>query len=462
MSQQIGYIELLRQNRDFRNLTTGRFISQIGDWFNSVALFTLLLSLTGSGESVAIILIIKLLPTFFFGPLAGVVADRFNRKTIMIAADLLRGLTVLGFLFIHNANQVWLVYLLTILQVVLSTFFEPAESAAVPNLIKRKDLVTANALASASWSFTLALGAALGGFVTDLFGRNTAFVIDALSFFISALFIIAVRIPSLPTASPIKLSTEGDAMVSLATTTTSRRSATAMRRLKKLSFADISGLTDMIEGARYLKSNRRVVAVLLVKSGWGIGGGVLLLLTIFGKQVFPIGRDGSASIGILYACRGFGALIGPMVARAITSNSTATMRRTITAAFFISALFYILFATSPLFVLACISVIGAHAGGSIQWVFSTVLLQAAVPNRFLGRVFALEQSLLTLTMAVSTYLTGWSLDKAGFSARQAAGALAVAFLIPGIAWWLTQRRLNQSDDQNLETSHPGIEVETAD
>jgi MFS family permease len=103
MDQQAGYIELLRQNSDFRNLMIGRFISQMGDWFNSIAIFTLLLNLTGSGESVAIVLIIKLLPTFFFGPLAGVVADRFNRKTIMLASDVLRGVTVLGFLLIHSA-----------------------------------------------------------------------------------------------------------------------------------------------------------------------------------------------------------------------------------------------------------------------------------------------------------------------------------------------------------------------
>jgi MFS family permease len=433
----------------------GRFISQMGDWFNSVALFTLLLSLTGSGETVALILIIKLLPTFFFGPLAGVVADRFNRKTIMLASDILRGVIVLGFLLIHSAGQVWLVYLLTALQVILSTFFEPAESAAVPNIISRRDLVTANALGSVSWSVTLALGAALGGFVTDLFGRNTAFVIDSMSFFLSAFFILLVRIPPLPRAADNRVTASLEA-------TPGEQAAEGMRRKKPLSFAEATGISDFIEGARYLKSNRRVMAVLLVKSGWGVGGGVLLLLTIFGKQVFPIGRDGSTSIGILYACRGFGALIGPMIARAITSSSTATMRKSITVAFFISALFYFLFATSPIIALAGLCVIGAHAGGSIQWVFSTVLLQSAVPNRFLGRVFALEQSLLTLTMSVSTYLTGWGLDRGGFSARQVASLLAAAFLIPGLVWYFMQRRLNRSDDQHLDTSQPIIEAETAD
>src|SRR5215210_5260040 len=110
----IGYAELLRTNSDFRNLWIGRVISQTGDWFNSVALFTLLLRLTGTGEAIGYILIIKLLPTFFVGPLAGVAADRFNRKTIMIATDLLRGLSVLGFLFIRRPDQVWMVYALTI------------------------------------------------------------------------------------------------------------------------------------------------------------------------------------------------------------------------------------------------------------------------------------------------------------------------------------------------------------
>lgn len=425
--QQVGYLELLRENRDFRHLMTGRFISQMGDWFNSVALFTLLLSLTGSGESVALVLIIKLLPTFFFGPLAGVVADRFNRKTIMIVTDLLRGFVVLGFLLVQSAEQVWLVYLLTVAQVVLSTFFEPAESAAIPTIVRREALISANALGGASWSVTLAFGAALGGIVTDAFGRDTAFVIDAASYFVSTIFILLARVP--PVSAYRAASTEK----------------------RQLSLAEATGMSDVIEGARYLRANLRVTAVMLIKSGWGMGGGVLLLLTVFGKEIFPIGQDGGTSIGILYACRGFGALIGPMLARQITDNSPVTMRRTIAVAFFISTLFYLLFAQSPFFLLACAFVVGAHAGGSIQWVFSSVLLQLAVPNRFLGRVFALEQSLLTLTMALSTYATGWLLDHTELGARRIATLLGLVFLIPGISWTLALRRLNRHDLVSSET-----------
>lgn len=414
----VGYIQLLRSNDGFRNLFIGQLISQTGDWFNSVALFTLLLSLSGSGEAVGYILIIKLLPSFFAGPLAGVVADRFNRKTIMIVADIVRGFLVLGFLFVQRPEQVWIVYAIAALEVVVSTFFDPAKSAAIPNIVSRDELISANALSAASWSVTLALGAALGGVVTDAFGRNTAFVVDSMTFFVSAAYIARIHLLS-STPKP--------------------------ERAARLSLADATGVTDLIEGARYLRANPRMMAALLVKSGWGLGGGVLLLLTIYGKQIFPIGRDGSASIGLLYAARGLGALIGPMIAGVITSGAPRTMRKAISIAFFVSAAFYLLFAHSPVLAVALICVIGAHSGGSIQWVFSTTLLQMTVPDRFLGRVFALEMALLTLTMSVSTYVTGWGVDYPGLGARRMATVLGLAFAVPGIGWLMLQRWLDRGD-----------------
>jgi len=436
----VGYIQLLRSNHDFRNLFVGQLVSQTGDWFNSVALFTLLLSLTGSGEAVGYILIIKLLPSFFAGPLAGVVADRFNRKIIMIVADIVRGFLVLGFLFVQRPEQVWIVYAIAALEVVVSTFFDPAKSAAIPNIVSREELISANALSAASWSVTLTLGAALGGVVTDVFGRNTAFVVDSMTFFVSAAYIARVHL---------------------------RSSTPRPGRAARLSLADATGVTDLIEGGRYLRANPRVMALLLVKSGWGLGGGVLLLLTIYGKQIFPIGRDGAASIGLLYAARGLGALIGPMIAGVITSGAPRTMRQAISAAFFVSTSFYLLFAHSPVLAVALICVVGAHSGGSIQWVFSTTLLQMTVPDRFLGRVFALEMALLTLTMSVSTYVTGWGVDYPGLGARRMATVLGLAFAVPGIGWSMLQRWLDRGEfgvhaqpilevEPVTETSYPPV------
>ena len=428
----MGYIQLLRGNHDFRRLFAGGLISQTGDWFNSVALFTLLLSLTGSGEAVGYILIIKLLPSFFVGPLAGVVADRFNRKTIMIVADVVRGFLVLGFLFVGRPEQVWIAYALAAAEVVVSSFFDPARSAAIPSIVSRDELIPANALSSASWSVTLAVGAALGGFVTNAFGRNTAFVIDSISFFLSAAFILAIRL---------------------------RFSSLKPKRTRHLSIADATGVTDLVEGARYLKANPRVMALLLVKSGWGLGGGVLLLLTIYGKQIFPLGRDGATSIGLLYGARGLGALIGPMIAGMITSGEPRTMRRAITVAFFVSAVFYLLFAHSPILAVALVCVLGAHSGGSVQWVFSTTLLQMMVPDKFLGRVFALEMAILTLTMSASVYLTGLGVDYPGFGARRMTTILGLAFAVPGVAWLMLQRWMDSREESARVT--PSSEIEPA-
>jgi predicted MFS family arabinose efflux permease len=325
---------------------------------------------------------------------------------------------------------VWIVYALAALEVVVSTFFDPAKSAAIPNIVSREELISANALSAASWSVTLAVGAALGGVVTDAFGRNTAFVVDSMTFFVSAMYIARVHL---------------------------RSSTPKPERAAHLSLADATGVTDLIEGARYLKANPRVMALLLVKSGWGLGGGVLLLLTIYGKQIFPIGRDGAASIGLLYAARGLGALIGPMIAGVITSGAPRTMRQAISIAFFVSTAFYLLFAYAPVLAVALICVVGAHSGGSIQWVFSTTLLQMTVPDRFLGRVFALEMALLTLTMSVSTYVTGWGVDYPGLGARRMATVLGLAFAVPGIGWLMLQRWLDRGD--SAVHAHPLVEVE---
>jgi len=415
--RRVGYLDLLRNNHDFRRLFIGQLVSQTGDWFNSVALFTLLLRLSGSGEAVGFILIIKLLPSFFVGPLAGVVADRFNRKTIMIVADVARGILVLGFLLVRSPDQVWLVYALAGVEIAIATFFDPAKSAAIPGIVSREELISANGLSGASWSVTLALGAAVGGVVTEVFGSDTAFIVDSISFFVSAAYISAVRI----------------------------RSTSRPDRAKHLSLADATGVTDLIEGARYLKSNPRVMALLLVKSGWGLGGGVLLLLTIYGKQIFPLGHDGAASIGLLYSARGLGALIGPMIAGVITSGAPRTMRKSISIAFFVSCAFYLLLAHSPVLAVALLCVLGAHSGGSIQWVFSTTLVQMTVPDRFLGRVFALEMALLTLTMSVSTYVTGLGVDYPGLGARRMATVLGFAFAVPGVAWLMLQRWLDRGN-----------------
>src|ERR1041384_5025775 len=192
---QVGYIDLLRRNRSFRQLWLGQVVSQMGDWFDTIALYTIILKLTGSGRDIGLLLVARFVPSFFFGPISGVIADRFSRRTIMIVSDILRAVVVLGFLIVRRPDQLWIIYVLTVFQLGLSTFFEPAKTAAIPSIVEDRVLVAANAISSVTWSAMLTLGAAMGGFITSWFGTNAAFILDAASYVLSAVLIAGIRLP---------------------------------------------------------------------------------------------------------------------------------------------------------------------------------------------------------------------------------------------------------------------------
>src|SRR6187401_2309459 len=158
-------LALLRENRAFRLLWFGQVVSQLGDWFNSVALYALLYQLTGSASSVALMMVMQMLPAALVGPGAGVIVDRWDRRKIMIAADVFRDVAALGLLFVRSPSGVWFAYVVTALMVGAVGFFEPARSASIPIIVPRDRLVTANAVATATWSAMLAIGAVAGGAV---------------------------------------------------------------------------------------------------------------------------------------------------------------------------------------------------------------------------------------------------------------------------------------------------------
>jgi MFS family permease len=368
---------------------------------------------------VGLVLVARFLPTFFIGPLSGVIADRFSRRWIMIISDLLRAVVVLGFLLVRRPDQLWLVYVLTVVQLGLSAFFEPAKTAAIPSIVSDRELVPANAIASVTWSVMLTLGAAVGGLITGWFGPDTAFVLDSFTFIGSALLVASVRFSPRPP-----------------------------REKNKITVARALGITDTIEGARYVKRRPRVLGLLLVKPAWGLGGGILTLLAVFGERIFPVGGSSAIGIGVLFAARGIGTAVGPIAARRLAGDAPRRMQRLIGVAFLLGGVGYIAFGSARNFVFALLVLMVAHAGGSILWVFSTVLLQQSVEDRFRGRVFAAELALLTLTMAASNYITGELMDRFGYSPRTVTIAIGIIFLIPGIVWLATERRWGKEQKES--------------
>src|SRR5712691_2780723 len=188
-----SYAHLLGGNRNFRQLWGAQIVSEIGDWFYTLAIYNLLLQLTGRASSVALALVLQVLPQTLVGPASGVINDRLRRKHVMIVADLARMLIVLCMLFVRSKEMVWLVYPLLVAETLLAAFFEPARSSVIPNIVEREDVVLANTLSSTTWSLDLMIGAALGGALAALLGRDAVFILNALSFVVSATLIWRMR-----------------------------------------------------------------------------------------------------------------------------------------------------------------------------------------------------------------------------------------------------------------------------
>lgn len=409
----LRYLALLRSNRNFRRLWLAQLISEMGDWFYMLAVYDLLLARTHRGAAVSWAIIIQTLPWFFMTPFSGYVADRFRRRSLMIVADVFRGIIVLGMLLSVVTADVRLIYLLLGVEMIFSSLFEPARSAILPNIVSGDEILPANALSSSTWAFALAMGAALGGTVTALMGRNFAFVTDSLSFFVSAFLILRIQVHE--------------------------AHAAPMRRLSE---SVSEAKASVREGVVYLRENGKVLTLVLAKSGIGLLGGSLMLLVIFGERIFPIAGNGALAVGLLYAARGVGSGIGPLVGDRITGGLERRMWQSIGISFFVISVAYMAFSQAPTLLLAILCILVGHMGGSNVWVMTTSLLQLNTPDKVRGRVFSLDFGLFMLMIAVSNYILGLGLDTWGFSARQLAAGLGFVMMIPGGLWMVGLRRWN--------------------
>jgi len=404
-SARTGYWQLVRRNADFRFLWSGQVVSLFGDWFNLIASATLVSVLTHSGTAVGALFIIRMLAPFVVSPVAGVVADRYDRRKVLIAADLARGVVVLGFLLVRDARHVWLLYGLTALQLGISGLFFPARNAILPNIVSRKDLGVANALSSVSWSVMLALGTALGGFVAGAMGVYTAFLIDAMSFLISAVLIAGIRHRPNP------------------------------QTIQKGWRIDIA-FRQYAEGLQYLRKHLGILAIVMNKAAITLttSGALQVIQVALAERVFSIGKGGGVGLGVMFAVVGVGTGVGPIVARRFTGDREPSLRIAIGLAFFMTAAGVAIAASLSSFPRLLVGLFLRGVGGGIVWVFSTQLMMQCVPNEIQGRVFATEFALFTLMGAVSAGFGGWAIDLPQLGVSSALWAMAGLCLIPSILW----------------------------
>jgi MFS family permease len=384
-------LAVLRHNRDFRTLWLAQVVSYAGDWFATVALLGLVRDESGSDLLTALVFVVQSLPVFFASPFAGPVADRFDRRKVLIGCSVLQVLAAGGFLLAHHG--IWIAFAAQTVITTVSAFFAPASQAALPNLVDDEDLPAASALMSATWGAMLAVGAGLGGVFTDLFGRTAAFVADGVSFAVVIVLVLAVRRPMRAAAKP----TEG-----------------RMRPLR-----------DSVEGLRYARREPRVLALLLSKAGFGLSAGLVSLVIILAEDEWHVGDGGR---GLLLAVRGAGATIGPVFAHRVISRGLGSVMTACGVSAMVNGFAYLLVPWSPVLLVATVLVFVAHLGSGTQWTLSTYGLQATTVDEIRGRIFATDFALVTLTISISTLAAGAVSDQVG------AGPVMVALSAVSIAW----------------------------
>jgi MFS family permease len=397
-------IDLLRRNGDFRALFLAQIVSFCGDWFATVAMLGLVIDRTGSDIAAAAVFVVQTLPAFVFSPLAGPAADRFDRRSLMMAVSVLQAASA-GLFLVALHGPVAFAFVGQGLISGLGAFFVPASQAALPNLVDGDDLKLATMMLSSTWGAMLAIGSALGGAFTVAFGRDAAFVADGASFLLAAVLIASIRRPT--------------------------QEVTAERRRGR-----IRPIADTVETARYARSNRLVAALLCSKLGFGLSSGTMGMLALLANgPLRSSGLDPDAGTGLLLGARGLGVLAGPFLANALLArragrSAPGGSRRPCRGdtphppgmsgillacgmAGLVYAAGYLVVGTAPALALAAAGALVAHLGGGAQWMLSTYGLQTAVPDYIRGRVFAADFALVTVTMSLSLLVSGALAEAAG-------------------------------------------------
>jgi len=409
-----AYVRLLRDNRNFRLLWLAQIISELGDWFYAVAIYSLLLDLTGQARSVGIAVVLQLLPQVLMAPLAGVMNDRLRRRSVMIFADGARAFIVIAMLLVTSASLVWLIWILLFLETTMWALFEPGRTAIIPSLVEGKnEIMLANALSSMTWSVNLAIGSGIGGIIAWKFGRNAVFVINACSFVVSAFLIRAMRVQE----------------------THCRRQAAAGLR-------ELFDFKPTVEGLAYVRSDTRRWSTLLVKAGMGLLGAHWIILPVYGERIFAWKGSGALSMSLLFGSRGVGALIGSLISGSLSRNRPERMRLGIFWGFLTVAAGYFALGGAQSLWWACLFVILGHIGTSLCWVYSTTMLHQLTDDEFRGRVFSADYAGLFLVMSVVSFTASWLIDT-GMTARWVAFGTGLLGILPAVLWAVALRRYFQ-------------------
>ena len=415
MNLQPGYLSFIVGNSKFRRFWIASVVSWIGEWFNTIALFFLILEYSGSEFLLGILFSVRMALFALSQPIVGVMADRYDRKKLMIYSNIIQVGLALSFILVDGAEDMWWLIGISGLMMLLHGFYVTAERAALPNIVDEDDLLTANAITSASWSASLCIGAMLGGIVVSEFGTNAAFILDSLTFVIGALLLVPIKIPQ-----TIDENLKGPIF------------STAFKNIK----------TGWIR----IKQDSRLLRLVFAKSSWNLAGAGLagVFLVLAGGNIDGYGA--AFGFGLFFFARGIGTGIGPLMARTLFKDKSK-WPALIGLLVSLSGVFYFFvgFTLEITLPLTIVLIIMAHAASGANWVLSTVLTQMWVEDEVRGRVFSMDMLILGASAALSTTTAGFLVDYYDLAIKDGMMMFSVVMILTGIIFTLWRPDLRTSD-----------------
>jgi len=356
---------------NFRSLWIGQTISQMGDGLTNLAILIVVNQLTGSTKALATVAIALALPQLLIGLFAGVVVDRFDRRRIMIVSDILRGFVVIGFIFVREPSQVWIFYVLAFIQAAIGTFFDPAKSALIPNIVESSQLLAANGLSQTTRVITNVIGTALAGVLIGLaHGAWLPFSLDALTFFISAIFITRIVL-------------------------------SGQEKVEALQASDDS-LAQLKEGLRFTVQHRLIGVAMFTLAITMLGlGAVNVLFVPFMVNILqtPINW-----IGFLEAAQVIGMIVGSSLVALLASRLKLSQLISI-GVFLLGGLIMLVGTLQNAWSVGLALFVVGLTVMPVQVAVSTIM-QRHVPNEMRGRVGAALNTVLSLASVISMALSG--------------------------------------------------------
>lgn len=381
-------------------------VSFLGDWFAFVALAGLVEDVTNSRFLVSLVLVSMTIPGLFMSPVAGSFADRFDRRKILITVSVLQAFAAL-LLLLHSLAGIWITFLAQCLIAALASFVGPSTSASVPNLVDNEDdLRKTNALFGSTWGVMLAVGAALGGVFAAAFGRNAAFIANAVSFVVAGLLFAGVKRPM------------------------------QSERTQNSNNGRVRPIADMKEAINVAKKDPVILALLCSKMTFAVGAGIVSQLAVLASNVFNVGDSGR---GLLIGVRGIGSGLGPILGARIAGQDMAKLLKVCGYAGLVFAVCYVGAALSPFIGMAAVFIALAHLSGGAQWTLSTLGLQMESPDHVRGRVMAGDMAMVNTMIGFTSILAGLTSQFIGvrpaiiiFAAAAAVASVVYLFATAGI------------------------------